>query len=207
MATTEQEELLGEDGMSRHASYILVMGVSGVGKTTIARAMADVLHGRMIDADDYHPEENIAAMRAGVPLTDKMRAGWLDAVAAGAIAVAATDGGPVAIACSALKASYRDRLRAALGEMFVVYLHGTREAIRPRMAARKDHYMPPSLLDSQFAALEPPVGEPDAGIELDVAENVDRLVQAACDAYRLAYGPDDEDPTATPGEAGAPHKP
>lgn len=129
------------------------MGVSGVGKTTIARALAAESGGTYIEADDLHPPENVAAMRAGHPLTDEMRAPWLKAVAA---AMADVPKGSVFATCSALKRSYREQLRGDLQDVFFLYLKGEREVIAARMGARLEHFMPLSLLDTQFATLEAP---------------------------------------------------
>ncbi len=156
-----------------HAA-ILVMGVAGSGKTTVARAVADALGAPFVEADAYHPPENIAAMSRGHPLDDSMRWGWLDAVAE---AAASVDGTPV-VACSALKRRYRDRLRDRLCPMLIVYLVGDRALLTQRMGARTGHYMPVSLLDSQFADLEPPGPDEDA-LSLDVAADPATLVTEA----------------------------
>ncbi|TMV79364.1 gluconokinase [Thioclava sp. BHET1] len=156
---------------------LLVMGVCGTGKTTIARAAAARMGGRFIDADDYHPPENLRHMSAGHPLSDDMRWGWLDLVAA---AVAERqENGPVAFACSALKRSYRDRLRARLGEIAIVHLTGTRALIAARMAARPGHFMPLGLLDSQLADLQPP-GPEEAPFIHDIAQPAEALSDSIC---------------------------
>lgn len=136
---------------------IIVMGVSGVGKTTVAQALAERIGGRYIEADEYHPPENIAAMAEGTPLTDAMRQPCLEALAE-AMCKARTSqpDTPVVVACSALKRSYRDILRAKNPEAIIVYLAADPEMIRARITARTDHFMPPSLLDSQLDTLEPP---------------------------------------------------
>jgi carbohydrate kinase (thermoresistant glucokinase family) len=131
---------------------VVVMGVSGAGKTTIGEALARRLGWRFIDADDYHPPENVARMAAGTPLEDENRWPWLDKLNS----LLKQDANAV-VACSALKEAYRRRLTDGLSDFKLVYLHGTRELIRSRMKARPHRYMPASLLDSQFAALEPPV--------------------------------------------------
>lgn len=133
---------------------LVLMGVSGCGKSSVGQALSDLLGVPYIDGDDLHPPENVAKMRAGIPLTDQDRWPWLDACAA-----TLRDRAPVILGCSALKRAYRDRLRQAGGVAFA-HLEGARDLIAARMAARRDHYMPLSLLDSQFAALEPPDGEP-----------------------------------------------
>ncbi len=189
--------------MSSQKGFILVMGVSGAGKTTIASAIAEAFSGEFLDADTLHPPQNIAAMQAGVPLTDDMRSDWLGNVAESANALARTATGPVAIACSALKASYRARLRHDLGEMFVVFLDGDKETIRPRIERRAGHFMPPSLLDSQFADLEPPRGEPDKGIHLDVAADIETIVTASCKEFRRVSAHVGTQPSASPGRSRA----
>jgi gluconokinase len=143
---------------------VVVMGVCGCGKTTVGRALADRLGWRFFDADDFHPQANVAKMAAGAALTDEDRVPWLDRLAAEMRAVART-GQHAVLACSALKESYRQRIARGIesadgGEAFdvrVVYLKGDVETIEPRLALRSGHYMPPSLLASQFAALEEPV--------------------------------------------------
>lgn len=137
------------------AMIIIVMGVSGAGKSTIGRALAEALGCRFIEGDDYHPPANVERMRAGIPLTDADRGPWLD-VLAGEIAACKANGEDLVLSCSALKRRYRDRLRAADPQLRFVHPHGSPEAIGRRMADREGHFMPPALLDSQFAALEPP---------------------------------------------------
>ncbi|MFY0661592.1 MAG: gluconokinase [Shimia sp.] len=136
---------------------IIVMGVSGVGKTTVAQTLAERIDGRYIEADEFHPPENIAAMAEGTALTDAMRQPWLESLAV-AMRQARTSqpDTPVVVACSALKRSYRDILRAKNPEAIIVYLAADPEMIRARITARTDHFMPPSLLDSQLDTLEPP---------------------------------------------------
>jgi gluconokinase len=125
------------------------------------------------EGDDFHPEENIAKMAAGVPLTDADRAPWLDIVA-GWLARRGSHGGVVS--CSALKHSYRDRLRAAAPEAFFVHLAASRDELAQRMAARRGHFMPSSLLDSQLAALEP-LSADEHGITVDATRPPAELVQ------------------------------
>jgi gluconokinase len=139
---------------------VLLMGVSGAGKTTIGELLAQRLGWRFIDADDYHPPENVAKMAAGVPLEDADRWPWLDALNR-----RLSSQQDAIVACSALKQSYRRRLLAGIEQARVVHLHGEKALIAARIAARKHRYMPASLLDSQFATLEPPA----AAIEVDVA--------------------------------------
>ncbi len=130
---------------------VLVMGVSGSGKTTIGRLLAGRLGCAFLDADDFHPPENVAKMAAGRPLTDEDRAPWLDA-----LADQLSRRERVVLACSALKASYREHLLQARPDLRVVWLRGEPELIRQRMESRRHPFMPASLLDSQFRDLEPP---------------------------------------------------
>jgi gluconokinase len=143
---------------------VLVMGVSGAGKTAIGERLAARLGLPFIDADDHHPAQNVAKMAAGVPLDDADRAPWLERLNRILLAH-----GDAVIACSALKQRYRDVLLAGVPEARIVFLKGDPGLIRKRLEARKHRYMPASLLDSQLAALEPP-GD---AIEIDVAEDAD----------------------------------
>lgn len=130
---------------------VCVMGVAGCGKSTIGAAIADALNAPFLEADRFHPPTNIEKMSAGQPLTDEDRWPWLDALGR-----AAPKTGAVVIACSALRRAYRERLAAAVGEpVFFVHLAGSKETIAERMQSRAGHFMPLSLLDSQFATLEP----------------------------------------------------
>ena len=131
---------------------MVVMGVSGCGKSSVGAELAARLGLVYHDGDDLHPAANVARMRQGLALTDADRWPWLDRVAQ-----VLAEEAPVIVGCSALKRVYRDRLRAgAGGPVTVVHLAGSRDVIAARMAARQGHYMPLSLLDSQFATLEPP---------------------------------------------------
>ena len=148
---------------------VLVMGVAGVGKTTIGEALAAALGARFIDADDYHPPENVAKMKAGIPLQDADRWPWLSRLNA----ELKTHRNAV-LACSALKDVYRRRLAEGVEGFRVVYLHCAAELIRERMKTRQHRYMPAALLDSQLATLEPPT---DA-IAIDVAAPLEESVAA-----------------------------
>jgi gluconokinase len=139
---------------------VLVMGVAGVGKTTIGEPLARALGWRFLDADDYHPPENVAKMKAGIPLQDADRWPWL-----GRLNRELKELENAVLACSALKESYRERLAQGIPDFTVVYLHGSDTLIRARLEARQHRYMPAALLDSQLAILEPPA---DA-IAIDVA--------------------------------------
>ena len=133
---------------------VVVMGVSGSGKTVVGQALASDLGWPFFDADDFHPEANVAKMAAGTPLTDDDRWPWLDRLAAEMAAID-TRGGNAVLACSALRQVYRDRINRA-GHVRFVHLAGDHDTIAARLAARTHHYMPPSLLASQVATLEAP---------------------------------------------------
>jgi len=134
---------------------IVLMGVSGAGKTTVGLALAKQLQWRFVDADSYHSVANVEKMRSGTPLTDQDRAPWLASLQE-AISGWLVRGDHVVLACSALKAAYRDRLQVS-SEVKLVYLKADRELVERRLAERKHHYMNPALVDSQFATLEEPV--------------------------------------------------
>lgn len=151
---------------------VVIMGVSGCGKSSVGAALSARLGIPYVDGDDLHPPANVEKMRAGVPLVDDDRWPWLDRVAA-KLAEAA----PVIIGCSALKRAYRDRIRAgAGGAVRFVHLQGSRAVIAARMADRQHEYMPSSLLDSQFATLEPPAA--DEALTVDISLSLEALVDA-----------------------------
>lgn len=137
---------------------VVVMGVSGAGKSTIGPLLAAALGMAFADADAFHSAANIAKMSAGTPLTDEDRWPWIDAIGA-RMASNAAEGRPLVVACSALKRAYRDRLRTAVPGLRFVYLEGSKALIGERLEARNGHFMPAGLLDSQFAALEDPTAE------------------------------------------------
>ena len=157
------------------------MGVSGVGKTTIGWLLAERLGWPFYDADDFHPAANVAKMRRGEPLTDADRAPWLAALR-DLLARHAAEGQPVVLACSGLKAAYREVLASDAG-LEVVHLYGPPALIQARMAAR-DHFMPPVLLTSQFEALEPP----EDALVLSVEASPDTLVEAIVTHVGLRRG-------------------
>ena len=136
------------------------MGVSGSGKSLIGAGLARALGIDFVEGDEYHSAENVVRMSRGIPLTDEDRARWLRSLAA-RIREAKEAGSGLVISCSALKRSYRDILRADAPELRFVYLKGERELIAQRLAGRRGHFMPPSLLESQFTILEEPL--PDEG--------------------------------------------
>jgi gluconokinase len=147
---------------------VVVMGVSGTGKSTIGLGLASALGLPFVEGDDLHPDSNIAKMAAGIPLTDADRWPWLDLIAAELHH-------PVVAACSALKRSYRDRLRASAADLVLVYLHGAPELLVSRMGQRDGHFMPTALLESQLATLEVPAADEDV-IPVDVVLRPDEIV-------------------------------
>ncbi len=160
---------------------LVIMGVSGSGKSTIAGLLAGRLGWDREEGDDLHPSANVAKMAAGTPLTDDDRWPWLDAVSAW-ITAHTTAGLPGIITCSALKKIYRDRLRG--NEVVFVYLRGSTELIGNRLTARTDHYMPASLLDSQIATLEPP-GPDENTLVVDVGRPPTEIVTEIIDDLHL----------------------
>ena len=156
---------------------VIVMGVTGSGKTALGRALATRLGATFIEGDDLHPPENVARMARGEPLTDDLRAGWLDAIGS-AITREIDDGRSVVATCSALKRKYRDRLRGFQPHILFLYLRIDRETARARVAARRGHFMPASLVDSQFAILEEPTPDEHAEM-LDATDSIDALTELA----------------------------
>jgi gluconokinase len=152
------------------------MGVSGSGKTTVAKLFAEKTGAVFYEGDDFHPPANIAKMRQGIPLTDDDRAPWLLALGK-IIADALMQNEWVALACSALKASYREQLQGSDARVRFVYLTGPPELIAERLKQRHDHFMPPALLPSQLATLEPPTNALVFSCEKSPDEIVAELIQ------------------------------
>ena len=161
---------------------LVVMGVSGSGKSTVGAALAQRLAVPFADADDFHPPANIAKMTAGQPLDDDDRHPWLEAI--GSWLAGHVAGGGV-MSCSALKRRYRDQLRRHAPAITFVHLAGDRAVIARRQASRPGHFMPASLLDSQFATLEP-LDADERGVAIDVDQSVDAIVE---DYLRLGSAP------------------
>jgi gluconokinase len=156
---------------------VVVMGVSATGKSTVAAAVAADRGWDLVEGDDLHPASNVAKMQSGEPLTDEDRAPWLDRVNERARGHAGA-GHSAVITCSALKRSYRDRLRVGVPTMFFLHLHGAYEVLEPRMAQRQRHFMPTGLLRSQFDTLEP-LAEDEDGVVVDVAASLQEVVADA----------------------------
>lgn len=153
---------------------IVVMGVSGSGKSTVGAALAQRLGVPFADADDFHPSANIAKMKAGTPLNDHDRYPWLEAIG-GWLADHCGTGG--VMSCSALKRGYRDQLRRHCPQTEFVHLSGSPEVIAARQASRPGHFMPASLMASQFATLEP-LQRDERGVTLDISHDIDSIVES-----------------------------
>ncbi|MGE4408508.1 gluconokinase [Pseudomonas sp.] len=156
---------------------LVIMGVAGCGKSSVGHAIASRTGAAFIEGDKFHPAANIAKMSAGIPLDDDDRAGWLARLGE-ELRKATRNGGRAVLTCSALRHAYRRQLRQAVPGLGFVYLELTRETAGERVASRPDHFMPASLIDSQFAALEPPTVEP-LTLVLDATQPVDQLSRQA----------------------------
>ncbi len=159
---------------------LILMGVSGCGKSTIAAELAERLDWELLEADDFHPPQNIAKMKAGIPLNDADRAPWLSALHAKLVSTLTAGRHPV-LACSALKASYRRELTRGLDGLQFVYLKGDYDLIWSRISKRRGHFMQAELLRSQFAALE----EPLEALVVDVGQTPEEIVAQIIKAFRL----------------------
>ncbi|MFO6463009.1 gluconokinase [Jannaschia sp. KMU-145] len=158
---------------------VVVMGVTSTGKTETGQRLAAALDGAFVDGDDLHPAANVEKMAQGTPLEDADRWPWLDRI--GDVLGAAD--GTIVVACSALKRSYRDRIRARGGDVRFVHLTGPRDVIAARMAERTGHFMPVSLLDSQLATLEVP-GAEEGVVTADITRPLDVIAAEAAGALR-----------------------
>ncbi|MEU9741478.1 gluconokinase [Micromonospora chersina] len=172
--------MTGERPPTRH---VVVMGVSGAGKTTVARGISELTGLRFAEADEFHTEAHVAQMRAGIPLTDADRWPWLRALA-GWMAERHAEGVSTVLTCSALKRAYRDVLRQGPAKVEFLHLDGAAQLIRDRLDRRVGHYMPASLFDSQQAILEH-LGPDESGVVLEVAAPPEELVRRAVDLLGL----------------------
>ncbi|MEJ1154583.1 MULTISPECIES: gluconokinase [Microbacterium] len=179
-----------------HSPVVVVMGISAAGKSAVGAELARELDVDFVDGDDLHPAVNIARMSAGQALTDDDRGPWLNAV--GARLAEAEGGTGVVVACSALRRRYRNRLRAAAPSAVFVHLSGSPALLAARAAARSDHFMPPTLLSSQIAALEALEAD-EAGVTIDVSGTVDDIVFAAADWLRMCGTTTELNPVGTKG--------
>jgi gluconokinase len=166
-------KLIKDGGISKIFMTLILMGVSGSGKTTVGRLLAAKLDGVFQDADWFHPTANTAKMSRGEPLSDRDREPWLD-ILSNAIAYWSQEEKPYILACSALKQRYRDRLRQNSDAVQFIYLKGSKALIQDRLKTRRHHFMPAELLDSQFNALE----EPQNALIVNIDQSADDLATA-----------------------------
>jgi gluconokinase len=186
--------------VSTPTQHVVVMGVTGSGKTTVAVELARRTGYRFADADDFHPEANVDKMEAGTGLDDQDRQPWLERLARW-MAVAAEAGEPTVLACSALKRSYRDLLRQGTQDVVFIHLDGASELITERMQAREDHFMPTRLLASQLSTLEP-LQPDEVGTVLDITRTPEEIVDQSERWLTATDGaPPPEDRTGGPGPA------
>jgi gluconokinase len=170
--------------MTRKPMHVVVMGVSATGKTTVAEQLAEELGCEFVEGDSLHPRRNIEKMEQGIPLSDEDRWPWLQAIAE-LVAVRDHEGTSTVVTCSALKRSYRKVLRDA-APMFFVHLHAPFEVLEQRMQLRTKHFMPTSLLHSQFETLEE-LGDDEEGVVVDVSPPIEEVVEEAVNAVRVHY--------------------
>ncbi|WP_064693894.1 gluconokinase [Rhizobium aegyptiacum] len=166
------------DQRMNSAHAIVVMGVSGCGKSSVGEKLADALRLAFVEGDALHPASNVEKMSKGIPLTDEDRMPWLDLIGQ-RMQASLENGEGIIVSCSALKRIYRDRLRvAAGGNLFFVYLEGSKALLTRRMGERKGHFMPVSLLESQLATLEVPTGEPGV-VTVYIDDSIDGIAATA----------------------------
>ena len=170
--------------MSKPITAVVVMGVSGCGKSCVGESIANHVGGYLIEGDQFHPPANIEKMSAGIPLDDDDRADWLSRLGRELVSALETHTHPV-LTCSSLKRKYRDRLREAVPGLGFVFLELSRGEAAQRVGNRPGHFMPASLIDSQFATLEPPHGEPST-LVLDATQAIDTLGRKAADWWRAS---------------------
>lgn len=163
---------------------IILMGVSGSGKTTIGNALSLQLDWSFYDGDDYHPDENVEKMSRGIPLRDEDRLIWLE-ILSNLLAEKYLAGENLVLACSALKQVYRQKLRSKNGHLTFVYLKGEFDLIWERMSTRQEHYMKPEMLRSQFEILEPPQDALTLSIHTPVSENVHAIIEHISELFEL----------------------
>lgn len=168
---------MGKSSVHKHPRIVVIMGVAGCGKSAIGTGLAARIGCSFIEGDTLHSPENVKRMASGMPLTDALREGWLDRIGA-ELAAAVTRDESVVAACSALKRIYRERLRRFVPGILFVYPEIDKDTAKQRVASRKGHFMPASLVDSQFATLEPPEANENA-ITLDGRLTVEKLVEQA----------------------------
>lgn len=168
-------------------SALVVMGVSGCGKSAVGAQIAKNSAGRLIEGDAFHPQANIDKMSAGHPLNDEDRAGWLTRLGE-EVASALRNGEKPVLTCSSLKLIYRERLRAAVPELGFVFLELSKELATERCAHRPGHFMPASLVDSQFATLEPPYGE-DRTLVVDATQTIESIGAQAAAWWTASHNP------------------
>lgn len=184
VSTTDRPDDARPHSLPQH---LVVMGVAGSGKTTVATLLARHLGTEYAEADQFHPEANIAKMSAGTPLTDEDRWPWLEAIRDW-LSAEADAGRSGVVTCSALKRSYRDLLRTARGQVCFVHLDGSPDLLAERMAHRSGHFMPTSLLPSQLATLEA-LDDDEPGFTLDVASTPEQIVDEILTRTRLSSTP------------------
>jgi gluconokinase len=171
--------------MSNPTVHVVVMGVSGTGKTVVGTGLAERLGFEFLEGDSYHPASNVHKMESGIPLDDADREPWLHALA-DLMAERHRDGCSTVLTCSALKRAYRDVIRVGAPAAFFVHLQGDFDLLFERMSHRTKHFMPSSLLHSQFETLEPLQAD-ESGVALDVAAPIDDVIARAGDAVRASF--------------------
>ncbi|MFC8302593.1 gluconokinase [Specibacter sp. NPDC057265] len=176
--------------MQHHAMHLVVMGVAGSGKSTIAAALAGKLGWAHAEADEFHPQANIDKMTRGIPLQDEDRWPWLEEIQHWMTSHGTAREGTV-LTCSALKRSYRQLLSQATGRVVFIHLDGSAELIGRRMQGREGHFMPPTLLPSQLATLEPLTAEELAtgSLRVDISQSPEEIVQAVLAALQPSTPP------------------